>query len=79
MDLRLHLLESFNARGSDGGAYKVMAYERLRHDDSVPDAQEQNWVSTGVHEYRLASGELVEPAAGGALRIARSGVTLERA
>jgi len=79
MDLKLHFLDSFHARGSDGAAYKVMAYERLRHDDSVPDALEQNWVSTGVHEYRLASGELVEQGAGGALRVAKSGVTLARA
>ncbi|MBX3599666.1 MAG: hypothetical protein KF863_03525 [Rubrivivax sp.] len=79
MDLKLQFLESFPARGSDGAAYKVMAYERLRHDDSVPDAQEQHWVSTGVQEFRLDSGELVEQAAGGVLRVVRSGVVLERA
>ena len=78
MDLKLRFLDSFHARGSDGAAYKVMAYERLRHDDSVPDAQEQNWVSTGVQEYRLDSGELIEQGPGGALRVVRSGVVLER-
>lgn len=79
MDLKLQFLDSFPARGSDGAAYKVRAYERLRHDDSVPDALERNWVSTGVHEYRLDSGELVEQGPGGALRVVKSGVRLARA
>jgi hypothetical protein len=79
MDRKLNFLDSFHAHGSDGATYKVMAYEHLRHDDSVPDdALGQHWVPTGVHEYRLASGELVEPAAGGALRVVRSGVALQR-
>lgn len=79
MDLKLHFLDSFHARGSDGAAYKVMAYERMRADDSLPDAPQPQWVSTGVHEYRLDSGELVEPAADGSLRVVSSGVALQRA
>ena len=78
MDLKLHFLDSFHARGSDGATYKVMVYERMRHEDTLIDAQEQNWVPTGVQEFRLDSGELVESAADGSLFIARNGVRLQR-
>lgn len=78
MDLKLHFLDSFHAQGSDGSTYKVMVYERMRHEDTLIDAQEQNWVPTGVQEYRLDSGELVEAGAGGRLFVARTGVTLQR-
>ena len=79
MDLKLHFLDSFHARGSDGATYKVMVYERMRHEDTLIDATEQNWVPTGVQEYRLDSGELVEAGPAGKLFIAKTGVTLERA
>jgi hypothetical protein len=79
MDMKLHFLDSFPALGDDGVTYKVMAYERMRHDDSLNDALQQNWVSTGVQELRLDSGELVEAQAGGTLHVVSSGVRLKRA
>lgn len=75
MDLRLHLLESFTARGSDGAEYKVCAYERMAPDYSLAQSGE-HWESTGQAEYRLADGRRVE-VRDGAMRIAGSGVVLE--
>jgi hypothetical protein len=76
MEQRLHFLESFPARGSDGASYKVCGYERL-----APDAQlthgEQRWESTGVSEYRLDDGRLVEVDRNGVMRITGSDVVLE--
>lgn len=78
MDLKLHLLDSFPARGADGQLYKVCAYERLRRDESLVDGGE-HWLPTGVAEYRLASGDLVEVQRDDAMRIASSGLRLVRA
>jgi hypothetical protein len=78
MDIRLHLLETFSARGSDGAAYKVCAYERLAPDLSAP-AGADAWESTGVIEYRLQDGRLVHGARDGTLRIVGGEVTLEAA
>jgi hypothetical protein len=78
MDIKLHLLESFEARGSDGQTYKVMGYERLARDESLPSALER-WSPTGTSEYRLADGGLVDAYGDGSMRIHNSGVTLERA
>ena len=75
MDRKLHLLESFTARGSDGSTYKVCAYEQMVKDESLADGQE-HWESTGVTEYRLADGDLVDVARDGSMRIARSGIEL---
>ena len=60
MDKQLRLLDSFPARGADGAAYKVMAYEHLRRVD-LRSAGVEQWESTGLTEYRLASGERVDP------------------
>ena len=75
MDMRLHLLESFAALGSDGQRYKVCGYERLA---LVPGSGEQ-WESTGVAEYRLEDGRYVEVAKDDAMRVAGSNVVLTRA
>lgn len=75
MDLRLHLLESFMATGPDGASYKVCGYERLAPDPALPDSDE-HWEPTGVAEYRLADGRLVELQRDGSLRIAGSDVVL---
>jgi len=75
MDRRLHLLESFTAQGSDGATYKVCGFERLARDESIVDGQER-WEPTGVTEYRLAEGALVDVARDGTMRIASSGVEL---
>ncbi len=78
MDLRLQFLESFRAQGSDGGSYKVFAYERLARDESIADGLER-WESTGVVEYRLEDGRLVDARGDGAMHIAGSPVALTRA
>jgi hypothetical protein len=76
MNLRLHLLETFAARGSDGQRYKVRAYERLAPALSLTGSGEQ-WEPTGVAEYHLEDGRLVEVDAAGTMRIHASDVTLE--
>ncbi|URI07143.1 hypothetical protein MW290_00520 [Aquincola tertiaricarbonis] len=77
MDKQLHLLESFQAQGSDGARYKVMGYEHLVRDPSLNEAV-AHWEPTGETEYRLDDGRLVLPARDGSLRIDKSGVTLMR-
>jgi len=77
MNLKLHLLESFTARGSDGAIYKVRGYERMAQDPSLNDGQE-HWQSTGVLEYRLEDGALIDARADGSMRIVHSGVALAR-
>jgi len=78
MDIKLQLLDSFHAHGSDGQTYKVFGYERLARDQSVPVAIER-WESTGTNEYRLADGRFVDERGDGLLQIERSDVTLVRA
>ena len=77
MNLKLQLLESFSARGNDGKDYKVCAYERMSHDDTVHDGHER-WLPTGITEYRLASGELIDARADGSMAVVHSGVTLRK-
>lgn len=76
MDTRLHLLESFQARGSDGRTYKVCGYERMVRDESIP-ARDQ-WESTGLAEYRLDDGTPIDARADGSMSLKRNGVTLAR-
>jgi hypothetical protein len=78
MDKKLHLLDSFEARGTDGACYKVMAYEHLLRVDLGADGQD-HWESTGLSEYRLGSGERVDVAPDGAMRVASTGVELHPA
>ena len=77
MDLKLQLLDSFPARGSDARDYKVCAYERLRRDETLQDGQDR-WLSTGVIEYRLASGERIDAGADGSMTLVSRGVALSR-
>lgn len=74
MDIRLHLLESFVARGSDERHYKVLGYERLC---LVPGSSDQ-WEPTGVAEYRLEDGRHVEVDKDNRMRVAGSGILLSR-
>ena len=74
MDLRLRLLESFRATGSDGVSYKVMAYERLARDEAFTDGE--HWEPTGQAEYRLADGRMIDVQRDGEMRIAGSDVVL---
>jgi len=78
MDKKLHLLDSFEAQGTDGASYKVMAYEHLLRVDLVADGQD-HWESTGLSEYRLGSGERVDVAPDGAMRVVSTGVELHPA
>ncbi len=78
MELRLQFLESFAVQGSDGASYKVLAYERMARDESVADGLER-WESTGVVEYRLEDGRLVDAGSDDSMRIAGSSVSLTRA
>lgn len=77
MEKRLHLLETFEAQGSDGAVHKVHAYEHMLRDPSVLDAPE-NWQSTGVTEFRLESGEPLQVARDGRMQGVRSGLTVTR-
>ena len=74
METRLHLLESFMARGSDGGTYKVCGYERLA---LVPGSADQ-WEPTGVAEYRLEDGRHVEVGNDDVMRLSGAGIVLDR-
>ena len=78
MDKKLHLLDSFAAEGTDGARYKVMAYEHLRRVDLGADGQD-HWESTGLSEYRLPSGERVDVAPDGAMRVVSTGLELHPA
>ena len=64
-------------RGSDGKDYKVCAYDRMRRDESILDGQDR-WLPSGVIEYRLDGGGVVEVRADGTLAISHSGVSLAR-
>jgi hypothetical protein len=77
MDKKLHLLDSFTARGADGKPYKVMAYEHLIRLAAPVDEPDAAWESTGKFEYRLADGTRVEADAEGKLRIVGSGLVLQ--
>ncbi len=76
MERRLHQLESFTVRGSDGGTYKVFAYEHLVRDESAHDATGR-WEPTGQAEYRLDDGRRVDVHRDGSMEIAGAGVQLQ--
>ena len=77
MDMKLHLLETFAADGADGAMYKVHGYERLARDETLADGRD-HWEPTGVAEYRLASGELVDMLPDGSMKVVSTGVRLTR-
>lgn len=77
MDIQLHFLESFRVQGGDGQGYKVCAYERMARDESLPQGIER-WEPTGVVEYRLEDGRLVDARRDGTLRIAGTSIELQR-
>lgn len=79
MERKLHLLDSFNAQGSDGQTYKVMAYEHMVRDETLLPGGQAPWEASGMTEYRLADGERVEVGSDGSMHVAKSGVTLQAA
>jgi len=68
MERKLHRLESFDARGTDGRTYRVFGYEHLVRDESLNGPFER-WEPTGVAEYRLEDGRPVELTGDGSVRI----------
>jgi len=78
VDKKLQLLNSFKAQGTDGASYKVMAYEHMLRVDLLADGQE-HWEPTGLTEYRLASGERVDVAPDGVMRVVPTRVKLHLA
>jgi hypothetical protein len=76
MDHKLHLLDSFAARGADGQTYKVCAYEHLVKDLSLQTDGREHWEPNGEVEYRLAGGESIEELADGSLRVRDTDLTL---
>ena len=77
MDKKLQWLDSFHARGNDGQAYKVVAYEHLGRIDLAPGRDQ--WEPMGVTEYRLDTGEHVDVRADGSMRVTTTGVELHPA
>jgi hypothetical protein len=77
MDRKLHLLESFAAKGSDGVMYKVLGFEHLVR-DSTTTAGLDNWEPSGFSEWRLADGRPVSEDQDGRFRIEGSDVQLSR-
>ena len=78
MDRKLRLLDSFKAQGANGAFYKVMAYEHMLRIDLLADGLD-HWESTGLTEYRLASGERIDVTPGGGMRVVPTGVELHSA
>jgi hypothetical protein len=78
MDRKLHLLESFAVRGSDGRQYTVRGYEHMVHlGEAVPAAAEQ-WEPTGKVEYKLGDGRHVDMNPDGSFTVAGTTLKLER-
>lgn len=77
MDKKLHRLETFAARGSDGRVYSVHGYEHLARVDAITGAPEQ-WEPTGEAEYKLADGRHLQMQQDGSLRLPDAGITLQR-
>jgi hypothetical protein len=77
MDKRIHRLETFTARGSDGKTYSVHGYEHQRRLDAF-SADAGQWEPTGVAEYKLPDGRHVDLADDGTLVVAGSDLRLKR-
>ena len=74
MDLKLNFLESFEVTGPGGQRHRVRAYDRMVRNEALPERE--HWESTGVVEYRLEDGRIVEPLPNGILRIRGTDVEL---
>ena len=76
MEKKLHLLDTVNAQGSDGQAYKVCGYEHMVRDEQQLVDGRDHWESTGQSEYRLSDGRGVDVGSDGSMRIAGTDITL---
>lgn len=76
MDVRLQFLESFRAESADGQAFKVSVFERLARDESSTAVE--RWEPTGVVEYHLEDGRLVDERKDGSLSVPGTGIELKR-
>lgn len=77
MDKRLHWLESFAARGTDGRLYTVNGYEYLARAPDLP-TEPDHWEPTGVSAYKLSDGRQVTPLDDGSFAVAGSALRLHR-
>ncbi len=77
MEKKLHLLESFNAQGSDGKRYVVHGYEHMAMVETLSATPDQ-WEPTGTFEYKLADGRRIEVGRDETMTIPHSDVRLER-
>jgi hypothetical protein len=76
MDLKLQFLESFEVVGPDRQPHRVRAYDRLARNEALPGGE--HWEATGVVEFRLDDGRLVEALPSGPMRIHGTDVELHR-
>ena len=77
MDKKLHQLETFSARGSDGRTYTVRAYEHLARLETTGDPQGL-WEPTGEAEYKLDDGRPVIVDKNGQMTVGGTDLTLRR-
>lgn len=62
--------------GPDGQVLRVRAYDRMARNEAL--LEREHWESTGVVEYRLQDGRLIEAFPDGSLHIHGTGVELQR-
>ena len=77
MDKKLHQLETFSARGSDGRTYTVRGYEHLARLETIGDPQGL-WEPTGEAEYKLDDGRPVRVERNGDMTVIGTDLTLRR-
>jgi hypothetical protein len=77
LDKKLHQLETFNARGSDGRTYTVRGYEHLARLETMGDPHGL-WEPTGEAEYKLDDGRPVRVDRNGDMTVIGTDLTLRR-
>ena len=77
MDKKLHQLETFTARGSDGKTYTVRGYEHLARLETIGDPNGL-WEPTGEAEYKLDDGRPVHVDRTGRMTVSGTDLTLIR-
>jgi len=77
LDKKLHQLETFSARGSDGRTYTVRGYEHLARLETMGDPHGL-WEPTGEAEYKLDDGRPVRVDRNGDMTVIGTDLTLRR-